>query len=1067
MFKINKLKIKKIRYYINVFITAIFVFNMSYLGVFFVANEAKAFGAIDLTSFVKLSGENYTVSGTWAPQGGVCTNYKVQIQNNAQVIAEIDPAPFSSTGQGNNCTPEGWSTNITLAAGSHNICAVLIHSQNSGNDQNTSDCIDMNTGGGTISGYKYETLVNPYNSDDLNPGSGWTIFLDTNNDGVLDGGEVSTVTGSDGFYSFSNLVNGTYTLAELTNGWTQLVSPGPVSITSGTISTGNNFVNYYNPIPLSVNFTATTTDECLAEGANVSFDFTSIVSGGAIPYTYSWDFNEDGSEDSNAQNPTYAFSLAGSYDVVLTVTDNDDNTASSTHEIVINECLTYYWEYSEWSECDANCGSGQQTRSATCKDSNGDIVSVDNCSSIKQDDLTRACPDLPACTSTHTCNSEVLVSNSVFWGSGTTSYSYGITCTTADSVATCSSWNPEKDNNPQYSASSPNIDNCTFRCIDGYGFSDGECIELETCGNGELDSGEQCDDGNNNDGDGCSATCQWEIRNMDCSDKIENSVWVTPSNYTQTCGGQTSEGDLQCNVWSPTFTTSYYNELSIDACQYECASGYYLEEGSCVANPIFDRSAEISAPSEGEVVSGVIDLLATLNDEDGDDDVQWAVRKGTCEEGTDTVFGNVDGFNNSFTWDGYNFSSTADTSLWENGEYCFVFNPTESSGDDPIRETRNFIVDNEEEEPEEPSYAWELTDWSECSVACGGGIQTREWICEETIVTITGTTTTVVDGEYCGKNLIADIDEGGEGYEALERECNTQACSSGGSSTFSSGSGSSTFSPFTISNTQVAMQCVNGKVNMDVSWITSQPSDSRVVYDTTSYASGSLGVAPNYSYTYSTALDSAQVTGHSVSINGLEPETIYYFRPISTYNFSEIVGEEKPLTQTLSCEGDSDEIIVLGEEGAPELTLVNKTLVAFTNPGAKNVPFELSVTNNGDITSYDTILTNTLPDGLTYSDLGGHVWDWYIGDIEPGETKTMIIKADIAPGANPGNYINSALVSSSNHDPVLAEANLDVRLIAVLAETGFNIIELGFLMSILAAVFGLKTLFKRKLEINA
>lgn len=108
----------------------------------------------------------------------------------------------------------------------------------------------------------------------------------------------------------------------------------------------------------------------------------------------------------------------------------------------------------------------------------------------------------------------------------------------------------------------------------------------------------------------------------------------------------------------------------------------------------FVRSAEITSPApEGTTVSGVVAFAATLNDEDGDDTVKWAVREGTCAAGINTVFGNVDGFSDSYSWDGASFLATTDTSSWTPGSYCFVFNPSESAGDDPIRETREFVIE--------------------------------------------------------------------------------------------------------------------------------------------------------------------------------------------------------------------------------------------------------------------------------------------------------------------------------------------------------------------------------------
>jgi len=57
---------------------------------------------------------------------------------------------------------------------------------------------------------------------------GWTIFLDDDNDGVLDGGETSTVTTPDGSYWFAGLAADTYTVAEvLQPGWRQSVPGDP------------------------------------------------------------------------------------------------------------------------------------------------------------------------------------------------------------------------------------------------------------------------------------------------------------------------------------------------------------------------------------------------------------------------------------------------------------------------------------------------------------------------------------------------------------------------------------------------------------------------------------------------------------------------------------------------------------------------------------------------------------------------------------------------------------------------------------------------------------------------
>jgi len=104
------------------------------------------------------------------------------------------------------------------------------------------------------------------------------------------------------------------------------------------------------------------------------------------------------------------------------------------------------------------------------------------------------------------------------------------------------------------------------------------------------------------------------------------------------------------------------------------------------------RSADITSPDEGEEVSCLVSFDAVLHDDDFDDSVQWAVRKGTCAAGTNTVFGNVDGFHNDYDWDGADFHAATNTSAWIPGDYCFIFNPTEGTGEDNIRLTREFVL---------------------------------------------------------------------------------------------------------------------------------------------------------------------------------------------------------------------------------------------------------------------------------------------------------------------------------------------------------------------------------------
>jgi hypothetical protein len=125
------------------------------------------------------------------------------------------------------------------------------------------------------------------------------------------------------------------------------------------------------------------------------------------------------------------------------------------------------------------------------------------------------------------------------------------------------------------------------------------------------------------------------------------------------------------------------------------SSGQTFTWTSPAGSATFRTSGVIIEPEVNEIVYGSTDLVAIYYDESpsvNDDIVQWAVRKGTCAAGTGTVFGNVDGYSDPYNWDGRNFDAVMDTSSMSPGQYCFVFNPKDDTGQNNVRETRNFWI---------------------------------------------------------------------------------------------------------------------------------------------------------------------------------------------------------------------------------------------------------------------------------------------------------------------------------------------------------------------------------------
>ena len=86
--------------------------------------------------------------------------------------------------------------------------------------------------------------------------------------------------------------------------------------------------------PLTVEITSSDTE---GEVAPATFEFDADVTGGTEPYIYSWDFDGEGSDESDEQTVSHTFEEAGTYNVGLTVTDSGGQIGSDNMEITVEE----------------------------------------------------------------------------------------------------------------------------------------------------------------------------------------------------------------------------------------------------------------------------------------------------------------------------------------------------------------------------------------------------------------------------------------------------------------------------------------------------------------------------------------------------------------------------------------------------------------------------------------------------------------------------------------------------------------------------------------------------------
>ncbi len=86
--------------------------------------------------------------------------------------------------------------------------------------------------------------------------------------------------------------------------------------------------------PLAVEITSNETEGRVAP---VTFEFKADVTGGTGTYTYSWDLDDEGSEEGNKQTISHTFDEAGGYNVSLTVTDSGGQRGSDSTEITVED----------------------------------------------------------------------------------------------------------------------------------------------------------------------------------------------------------------------------------------------------------------------------------------------------------------------------------------------------------------------------------------------------------------------------------------------------------------------------------------------------------------------------------------------------------------------------------------------------------------------------------------------------------------------------------------------------------------------------------------------------------
>ena len=218
---------------------------------------------------------------------------------------------------------------------------------------------------------------------------------------------------------------------------------------------------------------------------------------------------------------------------------------------------------------------------------------------------------------------------------------------------------------------------------------------------------------------------------------------------------------------------------------------------------------------------------------------------------------------------------------------------------------------------------------------------------------------------------------------------------------------------------------------------------------------GSDGLSAGYSCLSNCKLQKENNGGGNSGGNGVS-----FFYPAPSQILSGGQNSEPEKTEEKKEEPKND-VVVLGEEGAPILSISKKLDKTFVNKGQGGIEFTIKVANSGNLTAFNVVVSDVLPQGIAYEDDGKTTREWTIGDMAAGASKELKYLVKIDKNAEAKKYSSTASAKADNHAVVSAEAVLEVRNVAVLAETGFAESEF-FGILFLAGVLSALSIFMRR-----
>ena len=145
---------------------------------------------------------------------------------------------------------------------------------------------------------------------------------------------------------------------------------------------------------------------------------------------------------------------------------------------------------------------------------------------------------------------------------------------------------------------------------------------------------------------------------------------------------------------------------------------------------------------------------------------------------------------------------------------------------------------------------------------------------------------------------------------------------------------------------------------------------------------------------------------------------------------------------------------VLGTS-TPDLTITKSVKTATTNPG-KIVTYTLKITNVSDVVANNLVITDKLPNGLTFVSNGKRTMMWNVRELGAGKSISLPYTVKVSENIRAGKYTNVASVTADDVSKKEAKRSIEVKVPQVLglattgagprdyAMIGFGISLIGF-----------------------